>query len=70
MPNLDTPEHGRKAGPSAELDPHFESTRKAAQAGGDASLDVILRWLHVASRRMVAEVASRQKTPDCCSVAP
>lgn len=37
-----------------ELDQHFESARKAAQAGGDASLDVILRWLHVASRRMVA----------------
>ena len=37
-----------------ELDQHFESARKAAQAGGDATLDVILRWLHVASRRMVA----------------
>jgi hypothetical protein len=37
-----------------ELDQHFESARKAAQTGGDASLDVILRWLHVASRRMVA----------------
>jgi hypothetical protein len=37
-----------------ELDQHFESARKAAQAGGDASLDVILRWLQVASRRMVA----------------
>ena len=37
-----------------ELDRHFESARKAAQAGGDATLDVILRWLHVASRRMVA----------------
>lgn len=35
-------------------DQHFESARRAAQAGGDASLDVILRWLHVASRRMVA----------------
>jgi len=37
-----------------ELDQHFGSARKAAQTGGDASLDVILRWLHVASRRMVA----------------
>lgn len=37
-----------------ELDQHFEAARKAAQAAGDASLDVILRWLHVASRRMVA----------------
>ena len=37
-----------------ELDQHFEAARKAAQAAGDASFDVILRWLHVASRRMVA----------------
>lgn len=37
-----------------ELDQHFESARSAAQAAGDVSLDVIFRWLHVASRRMVA----------------
>jgi replicative superfamily II helicase len=37
-----------------ELDQHFESARSAAQAANDASLDVMLRWLHVASRRMVA----------------
>lgn len=37
-----------------ELDQHFESARKAAQTGGDATLEVVLRWLHVASRRMVA----------------
>ena len=36
-----------------ELDQHFESARNAAQAASDASLDVLLRWLHVASRRMV-----------------
>ena len=36
-----------------ELDQHFESARSAAQAASDASLDVLLRWLHVASRRMV-----------------
>jgi hypothetical protein len=53
-----------------ELDQHFESARKAVQAGGDATLDVILRWLHVASRRMVAAVEARQRTPDCCSVVP
>jgi hypothetical protein len=37
-----------------ELDQHFESARRAAQAANDLSLDVLLRWLHVASRRMVA----------------
>jgi len=37
-----------------ELDQHLESARRAVQAAGDASLDVILRWLHVASHRMVA----------------
>ena len=37
-----------------ELDQHFESARSAAQAATDASLDVLLRWLHIASRRMVA----------------
>lgn len=36
------------------LDQHFEAARKAAQAAGDASLDIILRWLHVAGRRMVS----------------
>ena len=36
-----------------ELDQHFESARSAAQAASDASLDVLLRWLHVAARRMV-----------------
>ena len=38
----------------SELDQHFESARNAAQVAGDASLDVVLRWLHVAARRMVA----------------
>jgi replicative superfamily II helicase len=37
-----------------ELDQHFELARSAAQDSGDASLDVLLRWLHVASRQMVA----------------
>jgi replicative superfamily II helicase len=37
-----------------ELDQHFESARSAAQAAADAALDVLLRWLHIASRRMVA----------------
>lgn len=36
-----------------ELDQHFESARSAAQDASDASLDVLLRWLHIASRRMV-----------------
>jgi len=38
----------------AELDKHFESGQKAAAAVQDAALEVILRLLHVASRRMVA----------------
>ena len=37
-----------------ELDQHFESARSAAQDSSDVSLDVLLRWLHVASRQMVA----------------
>ena len=36
-----------------ELDQQFEAARVAAQSASDASLDVLLRWLHVASRRMV-----------------
>lgn len=45
---------GQPVGIEAELDKHFEAGRQAASAGKDAALDVILRWLHVASRRMVA----------------
>nr|WP_289072845.1 DEAD/DEAH box helicase [uncultured Halomonas sp.] len=38
----------------AQLDQHFEAALKAAQASKDMQLELILRWLHVASRKMVA----------------
>ncbi|EKF9565506.1 DEAD/DEAH box helicase [Vibrio cholerae] len=38
----------------AQLDQHFEAAQKAAQASKDPQLEMILRWLHVASRKMVA----------------
>ena len=37
----------------SELDQHFEAASKAAQNCGDAQLEMVLRWLHVASRKMV-----------------
>ena len=36
-----------------DLDKHFESGIKAATASGDAKHEVLLRWLHAASRIMV-----------------
>lgn len=36
----------------AQLDQHFEAAQKAAQASKDPQLEVILRWLHVTSRKM------------------
>lgn len=44
---------GKPRSVTTELDQHFEAGRRAAAASGDAALEVILRWLHVASRRMV-----------------
>lgn len=38
----------------AQLDQHFEAAQKAAQASKDPQLEIILRWLHVTSRKMVA----------------
>jgi len=38
----------------AELDKHFEAAADSAVAAGDASFEVLLRWLHLAARRMVA----------------
>ncbi|WP_348720436.1 DEAD/DEAH box helicase [uncultured Alcanivorax sp.] len=38
----------------AQLDQHFEAAQKAAQASKDPQLEMILRWLHVTSRKMVA----------------
>lgn len=37
----------------SELDKHFESAHEAAIAAGDMSLEVIIRWLHAASKQMV-----------------
>jgi len=37
-----------------ELDKHFENGREAAHASDDAGFDVLLRWMHVAARQMVA----------------
>lgn len=39
---------------SSRLDKHYESAIDAATAGSDAQLEVLLRWLHAASRQMVA----------------
>lgn len=45
---------GQPPGIDAELDKHFEAGQKAAAAAQDAALEIILRWLHATSRRMVA----------------
>jgi hypothetical protein len=45
---------GQPAGIGAELDLHFEAAREAAMASRDPSLDILLRWLHVAAKRMAA----------------
>lgn len=45
---------GQPVGIEPELDKHFESGQKAALAVQDAASEVILRLLHVASRRMVS----------------
>lgn len=38
----------------SELDQHFEAGIKAAQGALDSQLEMMLRWLHVAGRKMVA----------------
>lgn len=45
---------GEPSNIATQLDKHFESGIKAATAAHDAQLEVLLRWLHVASRQMVA----------------
>ncbi len=45
---------GQPPGIEAELDMHFEGAQKAASTAEDAVLEVILRWQHAASRRMVS----------------
>lgn len=45
---------GEPAGVAAELDHYYEAAGTAARASTDVMFEVLLRWLHVASRRMVA----------------
>lgn len=45
---------GERATISAELDQHFDAARKGAVAAQDPAFDVLLSWLHVTARRMVA----------------
>ena len=45
---------GTPAGINAALDRHFEQAIEAAPGSRDAALEVLLKWMHVASRRMVA----------------
>lgn len=45
---------GQPPGIEAELDMHFEGAQKTASAAQDIALEVILRWLHATSRKMVA----------------
>ena len=45
---------GEPRGIHVVLDKHFEAATDAAVASGDASLEVLVRWLHASSRQMVA----------------
>lgn len=45
---------GQPVGIETELDKHYEAGQLAAYTAQDAALEVILRWLHATSRRMVA----------------
>ena len=45
---------GHPGGITQDLDLHFERALSAAHATGDFSLEMLLRWLHIAARRMVA----------------
>lgn len=45
---------GQPANIATQLDQFFEASRDAALASGDLVLDVVLKWLHVASRQMAA----------------
>lgn len=44
---------GEPGGISQELDLHFEKAIRATAVAGDMPLEMLLRWLHVAGRRMV-----------------
>ena len=45
---------GSPAEPFGQIDKHFEAGTKAAQAVLDVQLEIVLRWLHAASRVMVS----------------
>lgn len=45
---------GEPAGIAAELDRHFEAAGKAALRAQDPPLPVLITWLHLSARRMVA----------------
>lgn len=45
---------GTPNGIAESLDRHFDEALKAAPASQDAALEVLLKWLHVTSRKMVA----------------
>lgn len=45
---------GQPGGIREELDLHFEKAGKASAAAGDMQLEILLRWLHVSGRMMVA----------------
>ncbi len=45
---------GDNAAITANLDQHFEAARHNAESARDIKLEMLLRWLHVASRQMVS----------------
>lgn len=45
---------GEPRGIHTLIDKHFEAATEAGTAGGDASLEMLMRWLHATSRQMVA----------------
>jgi superfamily II DNA/RNA helicase len=45
---------GEPGGINALLDKHFEAAVDAATVGGDAQMEVLMRWLHAAARQMVS----------------
>lgn len=46
---------GEPAGVATLLNKHFESAIEAAAAGADPQLEILLRWLQIAGRQMVAD---------------
>ena len=45
---------GEPRGINALLDKHFEAAVDATTVGGDAQMEVLMRWLHAAARQMVS----------------